>query len=364
MKIKLLDYLCCPKCVGEQPLAIEKLEAAHADDKDEITSGSLKCNSCQMIWPILNSIPRFVPNENYAQNFGLQWNRFKRTQLDKFSGLSISRGRFFQVTQWPENLSNQLILDAGCGAGRFTEVALSTGAEVIAFDLSDAVDANQENNRNPRLHLIQADVYNLPLRKHLLDRIYCLGVLQHTPDPQKAFACLVENLKSGGAIAADCYIANADRRLNFQERLTHFLRRYTVHVPPQQLLKIVAVAVRFLLPLKIILRHYLPLGRKLNMVIPIGYAAIWKKNWHLPYSRMYEWSVLETYDGYAPKNDIPQSLDAVKGWVQDAGLVDSVVKTGPNGINVRGTFLSAACSEVLDPAMTSRNSQSAAIEST
>ena len=32
-----------------------------------------------------SSLPRFVPNSGYQENFGEQWNRFRRTQLDKFN---------------------------------------------------------------------------------------------------------------------------------------------------------------------------------------------------------------------------------------------------------------------------------------
>jgi SAM-dependent methyltransferase len=194
MRTKLLEYLCCPHCLETSKLTLKE---SHFQVEDEVAEGTLHCNLCERSWPITNSIPRFVSRENYAENFGLQWNRFKRTQLDKFSGLTISRDRFFKVTQWPDHLESELILDAGCGAGRFTEAALSTGVEVIAFDLSDAVDANLENNRQERLHVIQADIFHLPFRR-VFDRVFCLGVLQHTPDPQQAFLSLPPLLKTGG----------------------------------------------------------------------------------------------------------------------------------------------------------------------
>ena len=33
------------------------------------------------------------------------------------------------------------VLDAGCGMGRFAEIALKIGAQVVALDYSNAVDA-------------------------------------------------------------------------------------------------------------------------------------------------------------------------------------------------------------------------------
>ena len=40
-----------------------------------------------------------------------------------------SRDRWEKLTGWRGDLSGQKILEAGCGAGRFTEIALDTGAE-------------------------------------------------------------------------------------------------------------------------------------------------------------------------------------------------------------------------------------------
>ena len=39
------------------------------------------------------ALPRFVPRENYASYFGLEWNIHGRTQYDETSGSSLSRER-------------------------------------------------------------------------------------------------------------------------------------------------------------------------------------------------------------------------------------------------------------------------------
>lgn len=51
---------------------------------------------------------------------------------------------------------------------------------------------------------------------------------------------------------------------------------------------------------------------------------------------MLEWSILETYDGYAPQNDKAQTIDQVRRWFEMAGLELIQVKMGPNGINGTG----------------------------
>ena len=34
-------------------------------------------------FPVVNNVLRFVPNDNYTANFGFQWNKFQKTQIDQ-----------------------------------------------------------------------------------------------------------------------------------------------------------------------------------------------------------------------------------------------------------------------------------------
>jgi hypothetical protein len=114
----------------------------------------------------VNGIPRFVPARNYAANFGFQWNRFRRTQLDSGTGLPISRDRFQRATGWSrDTLAGARVLDVGCGAGRFAEVALSLGASVVAIDYSSAVDACRANLTDANLQVRAGRRLRAPVRR-------------------------------------------------------------------------------------------------------------------------------------------------------------------------------------------------------
>src|SRR5262245_55112232 len=135
MRRRLLQWLVCPRC--HEPLTLEAKEEA----AEEIIEGSLACAKCHQTFPIVRGIPRFVSSDNYASSFGRQLNRYARLQLDSQNGTRFSRERFYSITEWsPALLDHKLVLDVGCGAGRFAEVALQDGAEVVAVDLSSAVD--------------------------------------------------------------------------------------------------------------------------------------------------------------------------------------------------------------------------------
>ena len=95
----------------------------------EIAEGTLECTHCQQTVPIVRNLPRFVPSESYADSFGFQWNRFDTIQVDAVMQNDLSRDRFYKTTGWPTRLEGKRILEPGCGAGRFTQLSLETGAE-------------------------------------------------------------------------------------------------------------------------------------------------------------------------------------------------------------------------------------------
>src|SRR5688572_24286892 len=164
------------------PLRLEIGEVAG----DEVVTGVLW--SGEDAFPIVGSIPRFVPAVNYAESFSRQWLEFSTTQLDSRANWSESSRRLFEGTEWPDHMQGQRILEAGCGMGRFTEILAQTGAWVCSFDLSRSIEASRENNGHfPNVSFAQADISHPPYQPGSFDRVICIGVLQHCPSPRKAF---------------------------------------------------------------------------------------------------------------------------------------------------------------------------------
>lgn len=201
MRVELLEIMRCP-LTGKR-LILEKPIYSN----ERVESGWLVSEDGCHRYMILDFIPRFVSESNYANSFGFQWNRFRETQLDSHSGVPISRDRFYRSTGWsPDDLKGKTVLEVGCGAGRFTEILLYVGAIVVALDYSNAVDACWKNHYlHPNLTVVQGDIYNLPFQGETFDFVFCFGVLQHTPDVKKAFMSLPSQLKKGGHLAVDVY---------------------------------------------------------------------------------------------------------------------------------------------------------------
>ncbi len=266
--------------------------------------------------------------KDYVQSFGLQWIRHAKTQLDSTNGMRLSEDRFFQTTGWPRRMEGQRILEAGCGAGRFTEVVCKTGADVVAFDASEAVASNRANNGHFRnLTLLRADICDPALKAQSFDKIFCLGVLQHTPDPGKSFLSLIRLLKPGGEIVVDVYRKDLAGLLQWK----YLLRPITKRVPPPVLYKLVSRVVPPLIGPTAILRR---LGGKVGARIsPIAEFS----NLGVSPELNRDWAILDTFDWYSPAHDHPQSIKTVKGWLNKAGLTGTVTR-GPNGLVLRGVL--------------------------
>lgn len=201
MRLDRITLLACPACGGQ----LTVLEPTFADsDPSEVREGRL-VSECGRSFAITQHVARFVSSHNYAYSFGFQWALHPKTQLDAETGYKLSWERFRAATTW-ESLEGKLVLEAGCGAGRFTGVALDLGAKLVTFDYSTAIDVNLGNTGfREAVTYLQADIYRIPVKPGSFDAVFCMGVLQHTPDVRGAFMSLADVVKPGGELVIDVY---------------------------------------------------------------------------------------------------------------------------------------------------------------
>jgi 2-polyprenyl-3-methyl-5-hydroxy-6-metoxy-1,4-benzoquinol methylase len=314
----------CPRC-KQAPLVERVVSGAECGPDGAIAE--FACAECAHAVPVVRGVARFVTDDEYAGSFGFQWNRFRQTQLDSYTGIPLSRNRLFHVTDWPTRMEGQVVLEAGSGAGRFTEVLASTGAAVWTFDLSAAVDANYANQgHQSNVTIFQGSIYEIPFPPASFDKVICLGVLQHTPDPDKSFASLARMVKPGGELAVDVYSNRLASVLSWK----YILRPITTRVPQEKLFQWVVRLVDLLLPCAVFVRRIG--GRFGARMIPI----LQYSHWGLPPELNRQWAILDTFDMYSPAHDHPRSEAQVRKWFEDAGFVQIVAGPGPNGVIGRG----------------------------
>lgn len=320
-----LTLLVCPECQGE--FSLSNVERSG----ERIRSGTLACAACARSFPIIDCIPRFVSSDNYARNFGLEWTKHARTQYDSYSGAKVSEDRFFNETRWPRDLAGQHILEVGSGSGRFTEQAASTGATVVSLDYSYAVEANYASNGDkPNVLIVQADLLRMPFRRGFFDRLYCFGVLQHTPDPRRSFLELPQYLRAGGELCIDVY----SLKKWWVELLVkgRWIRPFTSRLPPHLLYFLVDRYVRLMWPVSRRINR-LPLGMHINLALLV---ADYRGLFDLSEEMLKEWAILDTFDLLSARYDSPQTIASVQAWFAEAGLTDVRVHPGYNGIEGHG----------------------------
>lgn len=298
-----------------------------AKENDSLNSGSGRR------YPIVNGIPRFVLTENYSDDFGRQWNIFPKTQLDSFTGLDISESRLARCLRGNlASLKNKKVLEAGSGAGRFTEILLKHSSIVHSFDYSNAVEANAHNNSaNENLILVQADIRRIPFPKENYDYVICLGVLQHTQNPEESIRSLWEMVRPGGALVVDHYPKNWRSALPPPFGSSRVIyRQIILRLPTKVRFKFVKALTDFWFPWHWRFKDSLFVQRILRRVSPV---VFYYPDIKLHDQQMYyEWALLDTHDATTDFYQHRRTGPQIKQTLEEIGAKDIVVELGGNGI--------------------------------
>ena len=295
----------------------------YTEEKLILENGKYRSTS-NRVFEIKNGIPRFCDQKNYSDNFGMQWNLFDKTQLDSYSNSKLSHNRFWAETSWdPIDLNGLKVLEVGSGAGRFTEVFLkSTKCELYSIDFSNAVEANLRNNYEfkSRLLLSQASIYQMPFKSNSFDKIFCFGVLQHTPSVEKSISALVSKAKINGEIIVDFY---PYKGIYTKIHSKYILRPITKRISKKLLLFLIKKSI----PISLFIFDLL-LKIKLGILIrflPITDVRGFPKS--LNNRQRKEWAIMDTFDAFSPEYDNPQKLNTVINLFKKEGCEVSFAGT-------------------------------------
>ncbi len=338
MQPRLLDLLRCADCRRN---ALEPVAYRAAAD-GAIEEGELRCRQCGARFPVINGIPRMLPAplraalarfhpaffarhpELVPAGAGAVDDGVRRT-LEGFSYQHVKLNRaHFEPERWRQNFTSSLPvppdffagargLDLGCGEGRHAYWAHAFGAEVVGVDLSEGVEvARQVLADCPRAHVVQGDVYHLPVRPAAFDFAYSLGVLHHLPDPEGGFRHLVSAVRPGGRVFIWVY-GLEDMRLWYRISHLRWLRGVTPRLPRGvQLALSVAIAVLLELFLWVPARAVsrLPGGPAVAARLPLADAC----------RRPFVAKVRSVFDRLHPPFTHYHTADELAGWFRRAGL--------------------------------------------
>jgi SAM-dependent methyltransferase len=263
--------------------------------------------------------------------YALQWNRFRIVRPEE------DRATFRNRTGLgPDELGGAIVLDAGCGMGRYLRVAAEGGPRrLVGLDLSGAVFAAREMTRGmEHVSVVQGDLLRPPFAPGTFDHVYSLGVLDHTPDPRGAFLALAGLLKPGGRIVVWVY----PRERPALERVMDAQRAVSTRLP----LPVLLALSRLTAPLGGLKRRMMASKSRLvaRAGVVLNVLTIGVSMHPDPEVR-----VCDTLDWYAPRYLSRHTPEEVRGWFAAAGLVDVVdLSAGQvfyhagqgNGVNLAG----------------------------
>lgn len=284
-------------------------------------------------FPLRGGIPRFVEQKNYADAFGAQWKKYRLTQLDSYSGVPITEDRIRRCLgeQLWIKLTGNRVLECGCGAGRFTEILLKQGALVTSIDLSDAVEANEQNFPQSSSHWIaQADILRLPFKPGQFDVVLCLGVIQHTPKPEETLAALAGHVKAGGILVIDHYTY----QISEFTKAANLLRLVLKRLPPTKGLQWTDRLVGSLLPVHKRVRHSRLAQMFLSRVSPV--MSYYQAYPQLSDEMQYQWALVDTHDSLTCWYRRFRTRSQIERAMKSMGLEGIVCWHGGNGIEARG----------------------------
>lgn len=311
MNTDLLALFQCPECRGGLDVANDQT--------------NVRCRACGHTIPVVSGIPRFA-GEPYVASFGRQWNRYDvaRDEEDEAT---------FQVKTGvnPRDLAGKLVLDAGCGGGRYSKLAGRFGARVVGVDLSTAVEKARALCVDlPDVLIAQADLFDLPVAEAQFDLAFSIGVMHHSPDPRRAFVQVARRVRPGGRLSVWLYRKNTLP----QEWLNSALRAVTTRLPAR-VLEPACVGLGVLGGVPVV-------NKVLNKVFNFSSHPDWTLR------------VCDSFDWYSPRYQSHHTVDELKRWFTEEGF-DQLVELAParsgrlydwayrnnlligSGVNVTGT---------------------------
>lgn len=166
--------------------------------------------------------PSATPARAYDRWFQTPWGRYtfalERAALERAAG----------------PLQGRLVVDVGCGTGRFTQALQQQGACTIGVDLDpDMLIVAAERTAGPWL---VADAARLPLLDHAVDLAVAVTVLEFVADPARVLAELARVTRPGGRLVVACLNPASPWGLAHRRRLRRPPWRHARFLTRRQLL--------------------------------------------------------------------------------------------------------------------------------
>ena len=197
---EFLKALCCPTCKGDLRLHTNNTE--------------LHCDRCVFTFPIVDGIPVLFPCNVASEMkhlFARYWDSEDKAQLydthveggESIFGVYNHQSEVFGLTSFYEPDKLDLVLDAGCGNGRFLETLPS---ESISIGIDASLNLLRIARRKGRGHFhVCGELEHLPFREGTFSTVISCRVLQHLKQQEQAVKELCRVTTNKGSVILELY---------------------------------------------------------------------------------------------------------------------------------------------------------------
>tara|TARA_B100001287_G_scaffold116243_1_gene97800 strand:+ start:2361 stop:3269 length:909 start_codon:yes stop_codon:yes gene_type:complete len=142
-------------------------------------------------------------DQKTVESFGEEWKKFANFNNQEIESIG---DEYFDIVNSSHLDENSIVLDLGCGSGRWTKYLSNKVKFIEAVDPSNAVlSTTQFLNENKNVRVSKASVDNIPFQNKSFDFAFSLGVLHHIPNTEEALKKVVEKVKLNGWVLIYLY---------------------------------------------------------------------------------------------------------------------------------------------------------------
>lgn len=260
-------------------------------------------------------------HERTIAAFGEEWKKFSTlTEED----IRVAGDEYFDIVPAVLLGPGTIVLDLGCGNGRWSRYLSPKVGRIEAIDPSDAIfSAAATHSDLPNVRWSQAGVEAIPFADDAFDLVVCLGVLHHVPDTAEALHKMVRKVKPGGHVLIYLYYALENRGFIYRSlfSITEVLRKL-VQALPGPIKRTVAEVIAFTV--------YLPLRSFARAARAIDRKARWWRKLPLSYYHNKSMRILrnDALDRFGTPLGQRFTKERIEAMMTAAGLID--LRFSPN----------------------------------
>ena len=194
------DLLCCPACRGDLDVHVE-------DER-------LRCDACQFEFPIIQGIPVLFPCnvvERMDELFGRYWDTEEKAELydtkvegdEDVFGTYNHESEVYALVEGYEPSNLDVVLDAGCGNGRFLDT-FPSNTVTVGIDASlNLLQLVKKRGRGD--FLVCGELEHLPFKDGAFGTVITCRVLQHLHQQEAAVLEMSRVTREYGNVILELY---------------------------------------------------------------------------------------------------------------------------------------------------------------